>query len=361
MIDSMRSRFPHLPVSEIFQTCRHSRSQLYQWRRRVNERKARQRKALGEDVVENAAITIAAFPHFGGKKGQAFMLYHRLGFIGRKAYDIIKRQVRRIFRQEVSGRKDIPAGGGEYEHIRPERIGQIWAEDFTEIVLDGISLKYALLIDVFSQYILGWALAPRATESLVAIPVCQALAANDGKGPELFLLQDNGKQYVSDDHSRLLLSHEIVGRHIPGYTPQYNGSVECGGKEFKNVFYNVWERRERNGMDKEKTLLERAQLSAAESVHHLNKEIPRPALGGVTPADVQHGRKASLMEAIKRHRLEEIEKGEPPPLSRPYWEVLKDGVRADIMSTKELLIKLAFFGMRPLRRVAQLNREVWGN
>lgn len=173
------------------------------------------------------------------------MLYHEFGYIGQKAYDSLKKQVYRVLRQEVFCRKDLPASRGKYEHISPERIGQIWAEDFTEIVLDGTSFKLALLIDVFSQYILGWALARRATESLVAIPVRQALAANGGSPPELFLLQDNGRQYVSDDHCRLLEAHEIVGRHVPAYTPQYNGAVECGGKEFKNAFYNVWERRER--------------------------------------------------------------------------------------------------------------------
>jgi hypothetical protein len=33
----------------------------------------------------------------------------------------------------------------------------------------------------------------------------------------------------------------------------------------------------------------------------------------------------------------------------------------NVMSTKELLTKLAFFGMRPFRQVAKLNREVWRN
>jgi hypothetical protein len=41
--------------------------------------------------------------------------------------------------------------------------------------------------------------------------------------------------------------------------------------------------------------------------------------------------------------------------------VIKDGVQAELMSTRELLTKLAFFEMRPLRRVAKLNQEVWGN
>jgi transposase InsO family protein len=362
MIDNLHARFPQLPVRDIFSACsHHSRSQLYQWRQGARERKKRQVKVIGETVLENAAAVIITFPHFGGGKGQAYMLYHKLGFIGQRAYDGIKKVVKRILCREVSGRKDLPAGRGDYEHIRPEGIGQIWAEDFTELVVESQVFKLALLIDVYSQYILGWALARRATESLVARPVLQAMEANGDKPPELFLLADNGKQYISEDHHGLLTSREIVCRHVPPYTPQYNGSVECGVKEFKNVFYNEWEARREREPDKEKTLFEQAEQAAAETVRLLNEVIPRPALGGVTPGDVQYGRKEARQQEIERYRQEELDKPDPPPLSRPFWDVVKQGVKAETMSTKELLTKLAFFGMRPLRRVAQLNREVWGN
>jgi len=362
MIDSLKSRFDNLTLGEIYAACSHSRSQLHKWRLAASlERKLRQQKALDESVIENASRVVATFPHFGGVKGQGLMLYHGLGLIGQKAYDGIKAKVKRVLCQEVSRRKDLPPGSDKYEHIRPERIGQIWAEDFTEIVIDGISFKIALLIDVFSQYLMGWALARRATESLVAIAVRQALATNAGKPPEKFLLQDNGKQYISEKHGCLLDAHEIVGRHVPPYTPQYNGAVECGGKEFKNLFYNVWERRKTTETDKEKTIDERAHLAAAESVHLLNEVIPRPALGGVTPADVHRGQSAQRKKEIRQYRQQQEARGTPSPLSRPFWDVVKGAVKAEKMSTKELLIKLAFFGMRPLRRVAQLNRKVWGN
>ncbi len=81
----------------------------------------------------------------------------------------------------------------------------------------------------------------------------------------------------------------------------------------------------------------------------------------MTPADVQHGLKDRRQEQIRDYRLEQEQKGPPPPLSRPFWEVIKGGLKAEAMSTRELLTKLAFFGMRPLRRIAKLNREVWGN
>jgi len=288
------------------------------------------------------------------------MLYHELGFIGMKQYQVIKKQVKRILCQEASGRKDIPTSCA-YEHIKAEAVGEIWAQDFTEVKLCGFSFKIALLIDTFSQYILGCCLAARATDLLVAEPVYQAIEANHGKPPKSFMLQDNGKQYVSEEHKELLSALKIVQRCIPACKPQYNGAVECGGKEFKNVFYNIWERRERQETDKEKTLLQRAQLTMAETVKEINWVIPRPALGGVTPADVQQGIKTVKKEIIKQYRKSELEREASPPLTRPYWGILKQTVKADIMKTKELLTKTAFFFKRPLRRIAQLNKEVWGN
>lgn len=362
MIGQLQERFPQLAIAEIFRAAsHHSRSQLYQWCNGVSERKPRQPKVLAEEVIARAAEVIVMFPHFGGGKGQAYLLYHQLGLIGQRAFDGLKKMVKRILCQEASGRRDRPGGREAYTHIRPQGVGQIWAEDFTEVVVDGETFKIALLIDVYSHYILGWALARRATESLVARPVLQALEVGAGKPPELFLLEDNGRQYTSEDHQRLLTSHEIVSRHVPPYTPQYNGAVECGGKEFKNVFYTQWEARPATAADKEKNLLEEAEQVAAATVRLLNQVIPRPALGGVTPADVHQGEKEQRQQEIKRYRLEELAKPDPPPLSRPIWEVVKQEVKAEVMGTKELLTKLAFFGMRPLRRVAQLNREVWGN
>jgi putative transposase len=361
LLGQLQERFPRLAITEIFRAANHSRSQLYQWCQGVKERPPRPTKVLSQELIASATEVIVMYPHFGGGKGQAYMLYHQLGLIGQKSFDHLKKMVGRILRQEASSRKDRPAGHQPYEHIRPQNVGEVWAEDFTEVVVDRETFKVALLIDVYSQYILGWALARRATESLVAKPVHMALEANNDKPPELFLLEDNGKQYISEAHQRLLSSHEIVSRHVPPYTPQYNGAVECGGKEFKNIFYPQWESSSLKAADKEKNLLEQVTEVAATTVHLLNEAIPRPALGGVTPADVQQGEKERRRQEVETYRQTELKKPEPPPLSRPVWDVVKQAVRAETMGTKEVLTRLAFFGFRPLRRIAQLNREVWGN
>ena len=59
-----------------------------------------------------------------------------------------------------------------------------------------------------------------------------------------------------------------------------------------------------------------------------------------------------------QYRDQQVAKKTSNPLSRPIWDVIKQGVHVELMSTKEVLTKLAFFGMRPLRRIAKINQEV---
>jgi len=337
-----------------------SRSQLYRWQKGEQlERKERAGKLLPEMTVENAAKTIGTFPHFGGRKGQAYMDYHQKGHLGQKDYDKIKRNVRRLFMQEVDRRRLFPAKGF-YDHVRPAGVGHIWAEDFTELAVEGLTFKLALLLDVFDGYYLGAAVERRATARLVGYPVEQAQQRTGGEGPREFLLSDNGTQYISEEHGRLLTSAQIVQRRIPACVPQYNGTAEGGMREFKSVFYNVWEARKREGADEGKSLLERVQAAMEETVRLINETIPRPRLGCVTPADVHYGRKHVKQREVQNYRDKEEARRDVPPWQRSYWEVLKSGLGIEEMSHGELLTKAAFFCRKPLRRIAQRNRECVG-
>jgi transposase InsO family protein len=334
-----------------------SRSQLYRWRQgKQLGRKERQHNLVAETTVAHAAALVAMFPHLGGRKGQAYMLYHEWGYIGMRAYDRIRCNVKRVLVQAVSERRLLP-GREFYEHVRPEKVGEIWAEDFTDVTVEGSTFKAAVLLDTYDRYYLGWAVARRATAELVRQPVDQALEKTDGKRPEKFLMSDNGSQYISEAHEQLLTSAEIVQRRIPACVPQYNGCVEGGMRELKSAFYNVWERRIREGADEGKILLERVEASLAETVRLMNEEIPRPSLGGVTPADVHSGRQDARRRQVEEYRKAECSRRDVPPWARKYWDVLKSAVDAAQMTSGELLTKLTFFCSSPLRRIARRNRE----
>lgn len=335
-----------------------SRAQLYEWRKGDLDRKKREPKALPERTVENAAALVATFPHLGGRKGQAYLLYHEQGYLGEKQYDKIKGHVKRLLVQEVSSRK-LPSRRESFEHERATKRGEIWAEDFTEIAVEGETFKLAVLMDTFDGYYLGSGAEKRPSVALVATPVEQALDRSGGKGPTKCLLSDHGTQYISGDHEQLLTSAEIVHRLIPVCVPQYNGCVEGGMRNLKSVFYNVWERRKRQGTDEGKSLIERVRAALDETITLLNESLPRPVLGGVTPLDVHNGSSQVKRAEIEAYR--EQEHSRPvEQWKRPYWDVLKSGVALAEMSDGELLTKLAFFGRRPLRRIGKRNRESVG-
>ncbi|MBM4044579.1 MAG: hypothetical protein FJ279_05655 [Planctomycetes bacterium] len=73
-------------------------------------------------------------------------------------------------------------------------------------------------------------------------------------------------------------------------------------RDLKSVFYNVWERRVREHADEGKSLSERVEAALAETVRLMNETIPRPSLGGVTPADVHYGRREAKRQEIRAYR-----------------------------------------------------------
>lgn len=355
-LEQMKVACSRLTQEQIMSQTDFSRSRLYQWRRGLKDRKQRERKLICELTAQNAVKVIIAYPHMGGRKAQAYMIYHRLGCISMGAYDRIKKSVKRLLVQYVVAQKLLPART-EYHHEKALAVHEIWAEDFTDLVVYGCVFKLALLIDVASDYYLGIAVSSRASAALVAKPVEQALEKNNRKGPEKFLLSDNGTPYVSDEHGRLLDKAAIIQKRIPSCVPQYNGSMECGGKEFKNVFYNVFAAREKEEADKEKSLLSRVESAVEQTAHIMNHVIPRPCLQGVTPADVNEGRCHATIEANRDYVRAEQEKPDPPPWKKSYWEVIKEAMGLKEKTKLELLTKFSFFCRRPLRTITRLGRE----
>lgn len=343
----------HLKCSQIIEEANYSRSQFYAWLGGICERKKRPQKAVPMEVAEKAVEVIREYPHFSAPKGQGYMIYHRLGYIPQHIYKMLKDRVRKLIFQEVQKRCLLPQRGS-YEHERPGGPGEIWAEDFTCIGVYGETFYIGLLIDVASTYYLGTSTGRRADDNLVEIPVIKALEVSGNCGPKRFLLSDNGSQYVSSEHGQLLDKLAIVQKRIPSCTPEYNGSIECGVKEFKNVFYNVFAQREIKEADKGKTLFDRVQSAVEETAWKMNHEIPRPCLKGVTPFDVQKGMSEEKIQLNRQYIEQEQQRKEVKPWTKSTWALVKDALFKKDLSDLELITKFCFFLKRPLRKLPNL-------
>jgi len=342
----------------------YSKSQLYLWLKHgVFERKPRECKPVSKKVVKDAIEVIWRYPHFGASKGQCYMIYHQLGYIPQHLYKSIKKIVKRLVSQEVWGRGLLPARTS-YEHERPENPGEIWAQDFTQLRVCGKKLYVALVIDVGMTYYLGGTASIRADDELVQAPVIQALKSSGGQCPKRFLLSDNGPQYISTKHGDFLEKLAIVQKRIPSCKPEYNGSIECGIKEFKNVFYNVWAKiKVSDGVElEEEELLVCVQSVINETMRRMNEDIPRPCLKGVTPADVLKGITAEKIEINRKYlEMEQGKKEVIEPWNRKDWGMVKKHLFKGIVSNLELMTKFCFFLKRPLRKLANLEWELLGN
>ena len=139
--------------------------------------------------------------------------------------------------------------------------------------------------------------------------------------------------------------------------------MECGIKEFKNVFYNVWAQIETNDMMKlrREELLVYVQSAIHETIRRMNEEIPRPCLKGVTPADVLKGIDKEKREINRKYLLAEQNKKEVrTPWNRKDWAFIKQQL-CGTFNNLELMTKFCFFLKRPLRKLGNLGREVLGN
>ena len=214
IFDKLLKEFIYLNKCQIICEIPYSKSQFYQWLKGVKDRKKREAKLIPEEVACSAVQVIIKYPHFSGTKGQAYMIYHQLGYISQHWYKKLKKIIKKLVFQEVSIRNLLPEKT-KYEHERPGSPGEIWAEDITYIKVSGTKYYVALLIDVASNYYLGAAISSRADTDLVEIPIDQALKQNNGNAPKRFLISDNGSQYVSDEHGNKLEKHDIVHKRIP--------------------------------------------------------------------------------------------------------------------------------------------------
>jgi transposase InsO family protein len=340
----------------------YAKSQFYVWLKDgVRERKVRECKPVSKEVVKRSIGVIWQYPHFSASKGQCYMIYHQLGYIPQHVYKGVKKIVKRLIFQEVSNRQLLPPRTS-YMHVSTKIPGKIWAEDFTQVRVWGEKFYIELVIDVAISYYLGGTASRKADSKMVETPIEQALMLTGGKGPELFLLSDNGRQYIGPKHRDFLDKYQIVQKRIPSCQPQYNGSVECGIKEFKNVFYNIWAQREKSGVAKGETLLTRVQLAVNDTIRIMNEEIPRPVLSGVTPMDVWKSSAHYRMKINRQYvEKEQLKKEVINPWNRNDWGIIKEALFDREFSQLELLTKFCFFLKRPLRQVTKLVPKVLGN
>ena len=93
--------------------------------------------------------------------------------------------------------------------FKPDKPNLTWASDITYVRTRSGWLYLAVVLDLFSRKVVGWAMAPSMPAQLVCEALRMAITSRRPK-PGLLVHSDRGSQYASELHMGLLESHGLV-------------------------------------------------------------------------------------------------------------------------------------------------------
>src|SRR5215467_539924 len=200
------------PVRLLCRTLQVSRAGFYAWQARPVAPRAQADERLG---LEIAAIHAESRQRYGSPRIHA-ELVDRGCRVSRKRVARLMRghglaaRRRRRFRVTTQSRHSFPTASNvlarQFEWPEPN---QAWVTDITYIPTGEGWLYLAVILDLCSRFVVGWALSARITDALTRDALGMALTRRRPL-PGLLHHSDRGSQYASGDYQRVLKQHGIV-------------------------------------------------------------------------------------------------------------------------------------------------------
>ena len=199
-------------VRLLCRTLQVSRAGFYAWQARPVAPRAQADERLG---LEIAAIHAESRQRYGSPRIHA-ELVDRGCRVSRKRVARLMRghglaaRRRRRFRVTTQSRHSFPPASNVLaRHFEWPEPNQAWVTDITYIPTGEGWLYLAVILDLCSRFVVGWALSARITDALTRDALGMALTRRRPL-PGLLHHSDRGSQYASGDYQRVLKQHGIV-------------------------------------------------------------------------------------------------------------------------------------------------------
>ena len=188
-----------------------SRSGYYSWSNRPESLKKRQDKeilaAIRNIFTESRRTYGSPRVHRELHRRGVFCGKNRVARLMRK--DGLRAKVKRRFKATTDSKHNLPVAGNLVQrNFMPEHPDQVWAGDITYVWTGEGWLYLAVVLDLFSRTVVGWAMDRRMTRHLVMDALKMAIKRrHPARG--LVHHSDRGSQYASSDFQGLLSHHGI--------------------------------------------------------------------------------------------------------------------------------------------------------
>lgn len=208
-----------------------------------------------------------------------------------KGWRLANKAIARVLRN--NGYEPVHRGsrpqGPEPTRFEAPRRNALWQLDFAEVRVGDEKLHVLIVLDDFSRFVVGHALA-EAPSSAVATETMRHAIARHGK-PEA-VRTDRGGAFIAyskeTDFGRFLEA-ELID-HIVGhsYRPRGGGKVEAAVKTLRRELWDVYHFADRH----------EAQARLADFFAEYNERRAHMGIDGLTPADRFFGRADRVLAAI---------------------------------------------------------------
>ena len=203
----------HYPVTVLCEVLGVSRSGYYDWKTRPCCERS---KADAQLAVQIAAAHTKSRKRYGSPRVHRAL--RRKGIcVGKKRVErlmrekgIVARQKRRFRRTTDSNHADPIAPNVVQRDFEPSAPNEVWAGDVTYIATHEGWAYLAVLLDLCSRRVVGWAMSDTNDTSLALEALHRAVRSRAGVPSGLVHHTDRGSPYASDDYRKALSKYAMV-------------------------------------------------------------------------------------------------------------------------------------------------------
>jgi len=201
------------PVRPLCRLLGVSASGYYAWRRRPVSRRAEENKRLVTAIhqIHAAVKDIYGSPRMHAELcAQGFVCgRHRVARLMRQ-HGLMARMTVRFRRLTKAGKREKAADNLLNRQFQVAAPNHVWASDITYVPTAEGHVYLAVVLDLFSRQVVGWAMTSRLGAELVATALRQALSR---RCPDAGLLHHSDRDglYASAAYQHLLAEHQIIG------------------------------------------------------------------------------------------------------------------------------------------------------
>ena len=270
-------------LTRLCQTLGVSRSGYYAWRRRPASPRTRANARLVGQMQQLHRQTKERYG--AGKLWRALLASgvacgrHRVARL-RRQYGLMARRVRR-FRVVIEHHQFAPPAPNRLQQVfvapAPNRI---WAGDLTAIATRAGWVYLAVILDLYSRRVIGWAMSPRPDQH-VALTALQMAITHRRPRPGLIHHTDQGATYTSVAYQRQLVQTGLVASMSRKGNCYDNAVVESFFSTLKNELVH----------ERDYHTREEAQAEVFEFIEvFYNRQRLHQTLGYVSPVQFEAAR-----------------------------------------------------------------------